>query len=281
MAPTRHKGHPQPMLSYQHAYHAGNAADLHKHAALAALLVRLTAKDRGVTYLETHAGRALYDLAAPEAVKTGEAAAGIGAARVAPDSPYGRALAAVRAAHGAAAYPGSPMIAHALLRPQDRIVLMERHPQEAAALRRVMRGRTGGAEAAVHARDGYEGALGVTPPPPGQGPRRGLVLIDPSYEDKDEYEAVARFVPRLLKRWPEAAVLVWYPVLPAGRHAALRGLDGARHEAAFAATRPGGMSGSGLLLANPPYGAADDLSAGLRDTSGVLRDAREETPASR
>ena len=269
------------MLSYQHAYHAGNAADLHKHAALAALLVRLTAKDRGVTYLETHAGRALYDLTAPEAVKTGEAAAGIGAAQAVPHSPYGRALAAVRAAHGAAAYPGSPMIAHALLRPQDRIVLMERHPQEAAALRRVMRDRTVGAEAAVHARDGYEGALGVTPPSPGQGPRRGLVLIDPSYEDKDEYETVARFVPRLLKRWPEAAVLVWYPVLPAGRHAAFGTLGGARHEVAFAPTRPGGMGGSGLLLANPPYGAADDLAAGLRDTGGVLEPAQGGASAGR
>ena len=250
------------MLSYQHAYHAGNAADLHKHAALAALLVRLTAKDRGITYLETHAGRALYDLRGAEAAKTGEAAAGVGAATVAEGSPFGRALAATQVAQGERVYPGSPMIAAQLLRAQDRLILMERHPQEAAALKRAMRGR-----AAVHARDGYEGALGVTPPVP----RRGLVLIDPSYETKEEYAQVAGFVPRLSKRWPEAAVLVWYPVLAAGRHEALYALSGARHEVAFAPTRPGGMGGSGLILVNPPYGAEADLGAGVRDTSGVLR----------
>ena len=255
------------MLSYQHAYHAGNAADLHKHAALAALLARLTAKDRGITYLETHAGRALYDLRAPEATKTGEAAGGIGAARIASESPYGRALAAARAAHGAAAYPGSPMIAAQLTRPQDHIVLMERHPKEAAALKRAMRRR-----AMVHVRDGYEGALGVTPPTP-PAPRRGLVLIDPSYETKDEYARGADFVPQLTRRWREAIVLIWYPLLPAGRHEALYALSEARSEVAFAPTRPGGMGGSGLVLVNPPYGAADDLAAGLRDTDGVLRAA--------
>ena len=89
------------MLSYQHGYHAGGPADLHKHIVLAELLARLTAKPRGISYLETHAGRGLYDLAAPEALKTGEAAQGIG--RIAPDpaTPFGRALAAVRAARGA------------------------------------------------------------------------------------------------------------------------------------------------------------------------------------
>ena len=264
MAGAIRKRHRCGMLSYQHAYHAGNAADLHKHAALAALLVRLTAKDRGITYLETHAGRALYDTLAPEAEKTGEAAAGIGAARVDANSPFGRALAAVRTAHGPGAYPGSPLVAASLLREQDRAILMERHPQEAAALKRAMRGR-----AAVHARDGYEGALGVTPPTP----RRGLVLIDPSYETKDEYAQVAGFVPRLAKRWPEAAVLIWYPLLPARRHEALYALPGPRHEVAFAPTRPGGMAGAGLILVNPPYGAEDDLGAGLRDTGGVLRAA--------
>ena len=97
------------MLSYQHAYHAGGPADVHKHIVLAELLARLTAKPRGLSYVETHAGRGLYDLAAPEAAKTGEAAAGI--ARLAPDpaTPFGRALAAARAGGGAGAYPGSPV----------------------------------------------------------------------------------------------------------------------------------------------------------------------------
>ena len=122
------------LLSYQHAYHAGGPADLHKHIVLAELLARLTAKPRGIAYVETHAGRGLYDLAAPEALKTGEAAQGI--ARIDPDpaTPFGRALAAVRAEAGPTAYPGSPLVARALLRPQDRLTLMELHPAEHAAL---------------------------------------------------------------------------------------------------------------------------------------------------
>ena len=251
------------MLSYQHAYHAGGPADLHKHAALAALLTLLTAKDRGISYLETHAGRALYDLGSDEAAKTGEAAAGIGQAVLREASPYGRALAWTRGRYGSGAYPGSPMVAAALLREQDRIVLMEKHPAEAAALKRAMRGL-----GAVHARDGYEGALAVSPP----RPRRGLVLVDPSYERKDEYAEVAAFAPKLTRRWPEAAVLIWYPVLPASRHEALvRALPEALcHEASFAPTREGGMAGSGLLLVNAPYGGEACLAAGLTDTDGVL-----------
>ena len=198
------------MLSYQHAYHAGGPADLHKHAALAELLARLTAKPRGIAYVETHAGRGLYDLAAPEALKTGEAARGIG--RVAPDpaTPFGRALAAARAAHGPDAYPGSPLIARTLLRPQDRLTLMELHPAEHRALRAAL----AGPGVAIHRRDGFEGALALAP----FTPRRGLVLLDPSYEVKTDYAAAAGFVRRLLAKWPETAVLVWYPVLPAGRH---------------------------------------------------------------
>ncbi len=123
------------MLSYQHGYHAGNPADLHKHIVLAELLARLTAKPRGISYVETHAGRGLYDLGAPEALKTGEAARGIGRIEPDPATAFGAVLAAVRTRHGAAAYPGSPLIAKEILRPQDRLVLMELHPAEHAGLR--------------------------------------------------------------------------------------------------------------------------------------------------
>jgi 23S rRNA (adenine2030-N6)-methyltransferase len=253
------------VLSYQHAYHAGNAADLHKHACLAALIELLTVKDRGVTVIETHAGRGLYDLSSAEARKTGEAAGGIGCADVGA-GPYARALGTVRDRHGGSTYPGSPMIAATLLRPQDRLVLMEKHPGEAAALRAAMRGTA----AEIHERDGYEGVVATSPPTP----RRGLVLIDPSYEVKEEYAAVAAFVPSILAKWPEAAVLIWYPLLPGGRHRALaEALEGAgalRREVRFSPTRPGGMEGSGLLLANPPYGAEGCLAAGLTQTRGVL-----------
>lgn len=245
------------MLSYRHAYHAGNAADVHKHATLAALLARLTEKPRGVSYAETHAGRGLYRLDAPEAARTGEAAEGVG--RISPDpaSPYGRALAAVRARHGEAAYPGSPLIARALLRPQDRMTLMELHPAEHPALRRAVAGEG----VAVHRRDGFEGVLALAP----LRPRRGLALVDPSYEVKDDYAAAAAFARRLAAKWPEAAILIWYPLLPAGRHGelllGLGPLAPLVDEVAFRRPPARGMQGSGLALVNPPHDAAAAFAA--------------------
>ncbi len=250
------------MLSYQHAYHAGNAADLHKHAALARLIAALTVKSRGITVMETHGGRGLYDLSSPEAVKTGEAALGIGRAAL-PPGPYADAVAATRAAHGPDAYPGSPFVAWHLLRPQDRLVLMELHPAEYRALRAAFGGvPAGGPEVALHRRDGFEGVLALSPP----NPRKGLVLIDPSYEVKSDYDTVPAFVSRLLSKWPEAVVLVWYPLLPDARHEALAkgfaALPHARNEVRFDlgkgkgdGRRDGrGMTGSGLIGVNLPYG---------------------------
>ncbi len=235
------------MLSYQHAYHAGNQADLHKHDALARLIAALTTKPRGISYMETHAGRGLYDLASPEARKTGEAAGGILRAAL-PPGPYAEALAAVRARHGGDAYPGSPLIAATLLRPQDRLHLMELHPAEHGALKRTMRG----SGAAVHRRDGYEGVLALAPPEP----RKGLVLVDPSYEVKSEYAAVAAFARALVGKWPEAALLVWYPILAERRHerlvAGLSPLPFDRSEVSLDTGR--GMTGSGLIGINLPFG---------------------------
>jgi 23S rRNA (adenine2030-N6)-methyltransferase len=239
------------VLSYQHAFHAGGAADVQKHAALAELLARLTAKPRGISYAETHAGRGLYDLGGAEALKTGEAAAGV--ERIAPDpaSPYGRALAAARTAAGPRAYPGSPLIARTLLRPQDRITLMELHPAEHAALRAAM----AGAGAAVHRRDGFEGLAALAP----LAPRRGLVLVDPSYELKEDYVRAAAFLRRLVAKWPEATALLWHPLLPAGRHRllieGLGPLPRLTDEVVFLRRPERGMTGSGLVLVNPPNGA--------------------------
>ncbi|PZQ49698.1 MAG: 23S rRNA (adenine(2030)-N(6))-methyltransferase RlmJ [Rhodovulum sulfidophilum] len=257
------------MLSYQHGYHAGNAADLHKHIVLAELLASLTRKPRGITYVETHAGRGIYDLAAPEALKTGEAARGID--RIAPDpaTPYGAALGLARERHGPRAYPGSPVIARTLLRAQDRLELMELHPAEHAALGAALAG--GGV--AIHRRDGREGVLALAP----FKPRRGLVLVDPSYEIKSEYAETAAFVRRLVAKWPEAAVLIWYPILPAGRHAEL--LDGLadlplRYDEARFAERPErGMTGSGLVLINGPHGSETAFAAARRLAAPVLEPA--------
>jgi 23S rRNA (adenine2030-N6)-methyltransferase len=249
------------MLSYQHAYHAGNPADVHKHALLAAMLARLTAKDRPVSYLETHAGRAVYDLDAAEARKTGEAAAGVGRleGRFPADHPWRQALAAARARYGAAAYPGSPLIAAYTLRPGDDIHLAELHPQEHAALAAEMRGM-----AHVHKRDGWEMALALTPPKP----PRGLMLIDPSWELKDDYARAPQVMAELARRWSPGVLVLWYPILEAAPHRPmLRALNarfpqGIRHEVAFPPVRPGHrMTGSGLFIVNPPFGTAEDAAA--------------------
>lgn len=252
------------MLSYQHLYHAGNLADVHKHAVLAAILARMVQKEKPLSYLETHAGRGLYDLAAPEAVKTGEAAQGVGRAAgwFAPDHPYARVLAEVRARYGPTAYPGSPMVAALLLRPGDTLHLAELHPQEFAALRDAM------ARFPAHPRqqDGLAMALSLTPPTP----RRGLMLIDPSYEVKADYAAMARLVSDVHRRWNVGVLMLWYPRLAGDPHAPmLAALEAAglpktiRHEVAFPPARAGHrMIGSGLFLVNAPFGLEDEL-AGL------------------
>lgn len=231
------------MLSYQHGYHAGGPADVHKHRALAGVLSLLTRKPRPITYMETHAGRGLYDLTDAMASKTGEWRAGIGKA-VRDDHPYWTALDRVRAHFGPSSYPGSPLVAQALLREQDRCVLMELHPAEHAALSQAI-------DAEVHHREGFAGVLALSPPVT----RRGLVLVDPSYEVKTEYGAVANFCRALLGKWPEAVVMVWYPILPDMRHRPMvEALGGLVHEVRFLPHKGRGMEGSGLAILNAPYG---------------------------
>lgn len=203
------------MLSYQHAYHAGNRADIQKHALLCNVLQILTRKDRPLTYMETHAGRSIYDLFSTEALKTGEAAKGWLALsepeRAELPAGYVEAIKKLNGGALSPLYPGSPFLAGHMLRPQDKLRLMELHPQEYAALERAFRGDE---RVQVHKRDGLEGVLALSPPTP----RRGLVLIDPSYEVKEEYEAIPAFMEKLVRKWPEACVLTWIPMLPAGRH---------------------------------------------------------------
>lgn len=242
------------MLSYQHAYHAGNLADVHKHAMLAWTLAYLTQKPKPLTYIETHSGRALYDLASPEARKTAEADAGIARAEPLfdPDHPYLRALAAARATGGPTAYPGSPFIARTLLRADDRLVLAERHPAEFVALRATLR------QADIRAEDGPAMALAITPPTP----RRGLMLVDPSYEVKTDYADMPKLLRDVHRKWPVGVLILWYPILTSGADRAMvAALDALpvenafRHELRFAPAREGhGMIGSGLFVINPPWG---------------------------
>ena len=156
------------------------------------------------------------------------------------------------------------------MRPQDRLTLCELHPAEHAALIRSL----GGAGVGIHRRDGHEGLVALAPPTP----RRGLALLDPSYEVKDEYAQTAQTAFGLLRRWPEGVVMIWYPILPAGRHAALidpieaMRVPGAfRHEVAFTSTRGRGMTGSGLLFLNLPFGAEAALNASWAEAAPVFR----------
>lgn len=250
------------MLSYQHAYHAGNAADLHKHALLARMLDYLGAKPKPLSYLETHAGRGLYDLASAEARRTGEAEAGITRALaqdwLPADHPLLRALAQVRARHGATAYPGSPLIAASLLRPDDPMHLAELHPAEAEALTAAI-----GHRAHVHREDGFAMANRLTPPTP----RRGLMLIDPSWEVKTDYDRLPEIVARLARKWNVGVIALWYPLLSDHRHAPMLTRLIAAHpqalrsEVRFPPAREGhGMVGSGMFVVNPPFGLADEAA---------------------
>lgn len=254
------------MLSYQHIYHAGNLADVQKHALMAWVLDYMTAKDKPLSYLETHAGRALYDLSSEEAAKTGEAAAGISIAEAwfDADHPYRRALAAVRTQFGPDAYAGSPLLAAHLLRAQDKIHLAELHPGEADALGDAMAMYS----AKIHRRDGFEMAQAVCPP----APRRGVLLIDPSYEIKTDFDRIPGIIGKLHKKWNVGVIALWYPILKDGSHLPMvtalefQNLPKTlRHEVRFPPAKDKHrMIGSGMFFVNAPWG----LEAETQSLSG-------------
>ncbi|NHA13504.1 23S rRNA (adenine(2030)-N(6))-methyltransferase RlmJ [Thioalkalivibrio sp. XN279] len=267
-------------MNYRHAFHAGNFADVLKHAVLCALLRRLQLRPKPLSYVETHAGAGAFWLDGPEARRSGEAADGIlRLARLQPASPaLATYLDLVRGLpgneQGIRIYPGSPLVAARLLGAQDRLVLSELVPDEAAGLRRLFRGD---ARVAVHCRDGWE-ALGALLPPT---PKRGLLLIDPPYEAPDDLERVVAGLVLARQRWPVGVLAAWYPVKD---RRALRPFERALDRAelgpggvlrAEVAVRPddnpGSLNGSGMLLVAPPWGVADDLRALLEETWGALR----------
>lgn len=249
------------MLSYQHIYHAGNLADVHKHSMLAWVVSYMTRKNKPLSYIETHAGRGLYDLTDEAAQKTGEAAKGITLAAdwFARDHPYTQVLTRIRAKHGPNAYPGSPMIAAEGLRPMDNIHLSELHPQEFAALATNMAPYGG----FFRQKDGWEMALSLCPPEP----RRGLLLIDPSFEVKTDYTTIPKTIANIHRKWGVGVIMLWYPILTDAPHkpmiqeltAALP--DAITHEVSFPPARPGHrMVGSGLFVVNAPYGFAPEAA---------------------
>jgi 23S rRNA (adenine2030-N6)-methyltransferase len=247
------------MLSYQHGFHAGNLADVQKHALLCVALDYLVQKDKPLSYIETHAGRGLYDLSGEMALKTGEAEGGILRLEEAfgADHPYRRRLGEVRVQYGANAYPGSPMLAALSLRETDTMHLAELHPQEHGALQYAM----GPWGPHIQQRDGLEMALAVTPPTP----RRGLMLIDPSWEVKEDYQTIPKVMGQIARKWNVGILMLWYPILQTGAHVGmLRALEATfpealRHEVRFPPVREGHrMLGSGMFVVNPPWGLADE-----------------------
>jgi 23S rRNA (adenine2030-N6)-methyltransferase len=249
------------MLSYQHIYHAGNLADVHKHAALAWILSYLVQKDKPLSYFETHAGRGLYDLGAPEALKTQEAENGYARLNnlgiIPSDHIYAKTLDACTQLHGSHSYPGSPWVAHHILRPTDRMTLCELHPQEANHLRAVF------PKAKIAQNDGFATVLSACPPTP----RRGLVLIDPSYEIKTDYDTIPKFISNLNKKWNVGIIALWYPILTDARHRTMVRSIRANHEnlvvheVSFPPAKQGhGMVGSGLAIVNAPFNTGSALS---------------------
>ena len=201
-------------MNYRHAFHAGNFADVFKHAFLIGLLEALKAKQAPFCYFDTHAGAGRYDLRSEEARKTREHEAGVLRLLQATRLPSSlhiylnlvRALNTGSNGHDLAIYPGSPLIASLLLREQDRAVLCEMQPDEAAKLKTLF---AGDARVGVHARDGYA-ALGALLPPK---ERRGLVLIDPPFEaQEDEFRAIETALDAALSRWPNGMYAIWYPI---------------------------------------------------------------------
>src|SRR5581483_7978277 len=190
-------------MNYRHAYHAGNFADVVKHIALVTALLHLRKKDAPFAVIDTHAGRGRYDLASDEAARTGEAEAGI--ARLRSLSAEAALCEYLRIVGDGASYPGSPLIAAALLRPQDRLVAIEKHPEEFAALRSA---RAGIANARPEQGDGYEHLRALLPPPE----RRGLILVDPPFEAVDEFERQAEAMHMALRRFATGVYLVWFPI---------------------------------------------------------------------
>ena len=265
------------MLSYQHLYHAGNMADVHKHSLLAWMLQYLTQKEKPVSYIETHAGRALYDLTSDEAIKTGEAAEGINRVLAAnwfsESHPYLQAITKIRAQHGPQSYPGSPLLAAETLRPTDSLHLAELHPQESTALEYAMSPY----RARCYTQDGFTLAQSLCPPMP----RRGMLVIDPSYEMKSEYGTLPGFIRQIHRKWPVGIIVLWYPLLTTGtHHSMVEELAhicpaGLRHEVAFAPARPGHkMIGSGLFVINPPFALAPEAARMSRCFKNINRNKR-------
>ncbi|WP_309045139.1 23S rRNA (adenine(2030)-N(6))-methyltransferase RlmJ [Marinobacter sediminicola] len=263
------------MLSYLHAFHAGNFADVQKHAALTLALTMMQAKSSAIACFDTHAGSAIYDLESEWARKTAEADAGVQkfwASRnglVTEDwQPVINVLSRLNAGSGRlTVYPGSPAWFRQFLRPGDSLTAFELHPGESGQLA----GWAAEQGVRVMHEDGLKGLLRRLPP----AQPRLLVLIDPSYEIKSEYADVAETLHKAWLKCRHGVYLVWYPVLTSGLQATLKQAvkDNPLRkvwcsEVHLKAPPERGMTGSGMLVVNPPWGFEDRFSAMIDDIAG-------------
>ena len=249
-------------MNYRHAFHAGNSADVVKHALLIALVRALQQKPGALTLIDTHAGCGLYDLQGETAQRTGEAEQGVLRA-LADVNPlldeYRAAVAAVNGEGEGHLYPGSPRVLAQLLRPQDVLILNEKHPEDAKALQAAMRG-TG---AAVHERDAYELWLAMLP----TRTPRGLVVVDPPYEQTDERARITATLSAAQRKWAHGVTVIWYPLKDRETHerwkAQLRRIGLPKlltvEHRLYDADQLGVYNGAGLFIVNPPYAFTQEL----------------------
>lgn len=271
-------------MNYRHAFHAGGFADVIKHIVLVRILVYLQEKQAPFRVIDTHAGAGLYDLTGEEAQRSGEWLTGIARIMQARFSettlplikPYLDIVRAFNPDRDLKAYPGSPLIARALLRPQDRLTACEVEPKARKRLIDALRRDT---QARVVDLDGWLALPAFVPP----NERRGLVLIDPPYEQKDEFERLAEGFAEAYAKWPTGSYLLWYPVKSRRATDTL-----ARHVAEIvAASKPAGKAlrlefsvapqvadaalvSTGLLIVNPPWTLLGELKAILPELEKPL-----------
>jgi 23S rRNA (adenine2030-N6)-methyltransferase len=271
------------MLSYRHAFHAGNHADVLKHYVLGLVLAHTKQKDKPFWYIDTHAGAGMYSLQDGYATQNQEFKEGISKLFSAQNLPESLAnyVAQIKSFNTGSAlslYPGSPMVAESYMRADDRMRLFELHPNDYKLLSENFEGF--GKQVKVEMQNGFKGLKSCLPPPP----RRAVVLIDPPYEDKQDYLYVVEAIKDSLKRFPTGTYIVWYPLLqrpePAEMLDDLLALDVADWlHVTLSIESPSeegfGMYGSGLFIINPPW----TLPKTLAETMPVLAEllALDET----
>ena len=271
------------MLSYRHAFHAGNHADVLKHYVLFEILSYYGQKGKPYWYIDTHAGAGQYDLKGSQAAQNAEYLEGVG--RLWEQSQLPPALVAFLAAlrkfnsgPDLRIYPGSPLLAGSLIRDEDRMLLFEMHPADLRALQAGV--KAAGRQVKVRGEDGFAGLVGILPPPT----RRAVILIDPPYEVKADYRRVEEVLSAALKRFPQGTYVLWYPLLRRNevqvmreRFRRLGAPAWLQVELQVRQPTGSGMYGSGVYVINPPWTLPQQLESilpTLRDRLAVDAGAR-------